>query len=98
MDLTDPLIGGPSVRVFVRIRNPIIVADTFDPYREALVVETATLWTPDMGSISLEKQADIAQQLHADATRCVNLEYIRVPTGFCRRITVTAEDVARVVG
>ena len=35
---------------------------------------------------------------HADAAACSQLEYIRTHTGFCRQITVTPEDLARVTG
>ena len=70
--------------------------DKFDPYREALVVETVTIWSPEAAQAVADRKESVAQKLHADASGCANLEYIRVPTGFCRRITVTPEDVARV--
>ena len=41
-------------------------------------------------------RGEIADKLHADAAACSQLEYVRVPTGFCRKITVTAEDIERV--
>ena len=71
------------------------MADKFDRYREALVVETATVW-PAENNVSSSKRAEIEQKLHADAAACSQLEYVRVPTGFCRKITVTAEDIERV--
>lgn len=68
--------------------------DKFDPYREALVVETLTFW-PDDCAVPSAERPQLEQQLHADAAACGHLEYIRVHTGFCRRITVTPADVAR---
>ena len=73
------------------------VPDKFDRYREALVVETATDWPPAMRDIgSCHNAMRSSRKLHADAAACSQLEYIRVPTGFCRKITVTAEDIERV--
>jgi hypothetical protein len=70
-------------------------AKAFDAYREALVVETETVWPETLEPLDADQQARIAQQLHADPQQAAELEYLRVPTGFCRQITVTAEDVAR---
>lgn len=69
--------------------------DKFDRYREALVVETATVW-PAECNIESVKRDEIQLKLHSDAAACSQLEYIRVPTGFCRKITVTTEDIERV--
>lgn len=71
------------------------MADKFDPYREGLVVETATVWSADLKGIWASDRQQMAAQLHADAQQASQLEYIRVPSGFCRRITVTAQDVER---
>ena len=73
------------------------MADTFDPYREALIMETSTIW-PDGVSLSPSEKARIETALHSDPQKCSQLEYIRVHTGFCRQITVTPEDTARVGG
>jgi hypothetical protein len=43
-------------------------------------------------------KARVEQALHADAKHCAHLEYVRMHTGFCRQITVTAEDVKWVRG
>lgn len=69
--------------------------DKFDRYRESLVVETATVWPVDC-DLASDLRDGIAEKLHADPAACAQLEYIRVPTGFCRKITVTAEDIERV--
>lgn len=72
------------------------MADTFDPYREALVVETATVWPADLGSIPTAEKYQLEEKLHAQPQSCGGLEYVRVHTGFCRQITVSAADLARV--
>ena len=72
------------------------MADTFDPYREAVVVETSTIWPEEYDEMEPTERARIAEALHADPESCANLEYIRMHTGFCRQITVTEDDIERV--
>lgn len=72
------------------------VADKFDPYREAQVVEIETVWPEELEYLDPVERARIEAQLHADPASCAGLEYMRVHTGFCRKITVTAADVERV--
>ena len=72
------------------------MADKFDPYREALIMETETVWPDDLADIDPARKQRIAQALHKDAAPCAELEYIRTHTGFCRKITVTPDDVERV--
>ncbi|HRX81269.1 MAG TPA: hypothetical protein P5307_19505 [Pirellulaceae bacterium] len=72
------------------------MADKFDPYREAIVVETNTVWPEAYDELEPAEKARIAEALHADPESCANLEYIRMHTGFARQITVTEEDVDRV--
>jgi len=67
--------------------------DKFDRYREALVVETDTIWPAELPPLEPAEKARIEQALHADPKRCAQLEYVRMHTGFCRQITVTAEDL-----
>ena len=67
----------------------------FDPYREALVIETKTIWPEEVAQVEPARREQLAACLHADAEKCVGLEYVRMHTGFCRQITVTAEDVER---
>ena len=74
------------------------MSDKFDRYREALVVETATDWTGEFDNLDRAEKARIEQFLHEDASNCADLEYVRMHTGFCRLITVTAEDVERADG
>ena len=72
--------------------------DKFDRYREALVVETNTIWPADYQELEPAVKTRIEQALHADPKSCAHLEYVRMHTGFCRQITVTAEDVKRFRG
>ena len=72
------------------------MADKFDPYREAQVVEIETVWPDELESLDAYERAKIESRLHADPAQCAGLEYIRVHTGFCRRITVTPADFERV--
>jgi hypothetical protein len=70
--------------------------DTFDPYREALVMETETVWPDDYAALPPADRSRISLRLHEKPAEAAHLEYIRVHTGFCRRIVVTPEDVQRV--
>ena len=70
--------------------------DKFDPYREALVMETTTVWPEEYDHMEPQDQQHIATALHADPENCGDLEYVRTHTGFCRKITVTPDDVERV--
>jgi hypothetical protein len=67
----------------------------YDAYREALVVETTTLWGEDCGAVAAAEREPIARRLHADPQNADQLEYVRLHAGFCRRITVTPADLER---
>jgi hypothetical protein len=69
--------------------------DTFDPYREALVMETETVWPEGLADVPPAERSKISLRLHEKPAEAAHLEYVRVHTGFCRRITVTPEDVQR---
>jgi hypothetical protein len=71
--------------------------NTFDPYREALVVETNTIWPDDLADApgGEPKRQQIAERLHAEPAQAAELEYIRLHTGFIRQITVTPADFER---
>ena len=70
--------------------------DKFDPYREALVLETSTIWPKDCAEPAADEKARIEAALHASPEQCGHLKYVRLHTGFCRQITVTPEDLQRV--
>ncbi len=72
--------------------------DKFDPYREALVIETLTVWPEEYSELDPPTKQQIAEALHADPENAAHLTYQRLHTGFCREITVTEEDVDRVSG
>ena len=70
--------------------------DKFDPYREALIMETNTIWPDEYDDLTAADRHRIQEALHADPENVANLEYIRTHTGFCRQITVTDQDIERV--
>ncbi|MDA0659596.1 MAG: hypothetical protein O2931_01855 [Planctomycetota bacterium] len=72
------------------------MSDPFDPYREALIVETRTIWPEDFDYLELDEKEKLGAALHADPARASNLEYVRLHSGFCRQILVTADDLTRV--
>ena len=72
--------------------------DKFDPYREALIMETNTVWSDEYDELEPEEKHRIEEALHNDPENCSHLEYVRTHTGFCRQITVTAQDVERLNG
>ena len=69
--------------------------DKFDAYREALVVETATIW-PEEYEMDLQQQAALEARLHESPDQAAHLEYVRTHTGFCRTIHVTEADFERI--
>ena len=69
--------------------------DKFDPYREALVMETATIW-PEEYELDPQEQVELETRLHQSPEEASHLEYVRTHTGFCRTIHVTEEDYQRV--
>jgi len=71
------------------------MADKFDPYREALVMETETEW-PEETNLDPRRQAELESLLHEQPEEAAVLEYVRTHTGFCRRIVVTDGDLQRV--
>ncbi|HTM52841.1 MAG TPA: hypothetical protein VL175_02390 [Pirellulales bacterium] len=71
------------------------MADEFDPYREALVMEATTIWPEEYEDWDPLERGRIEEQLHADPAKAAALEYIRMHTGFRRQITVTPSDIER---
>ncbi|MEX2172071.1 MAG: hypothetical protein WD851_22310 [Pirellulales bacterium] len=71
------------------------MADTFDPYREALVVETETEWPAEYEDMPHAERARLERLLHSQPDQAPGLEYVRTHTGFCRKIVVTPDDLAR---
>lgn len=73
------------------------MADKFDPYREALVMETETEWPQEQNDLPASERVRLEALLHAAPEEAAHLEYIRTHTGFCRRIVVTPADLERVM-
>lgn len=67
----------------------------FDPRLESLVVETKTLWDPEVGELSPEDKAALAKAIHGAPELATKITYERAHTGFTREITVTVEDIQR---
>ncbi len=72
------------------------MANEFDPYREALVMEQRTIWPEEFDDIEPADRAALEEKLHADPQAAAELVYERTHTGFCREITVTETDLQRV--
>ncbi|HEV3024071.1 MAG TPA: hypothetical protein VGX76_16460 [Pirellulales bacterium] len=72
------------------------MANAFDPYREALVVETVTNWPDEYDSLDEQERERLEQRLHAAPQEAADLDYVRLHTGFCRQVTVTPADLDRV--
>jgi hypothetical protein len=71
------------------------MANEFDPYREALVVETTTIWPDEYDSLDVGVRLDLEGKLHAEPEAAAELTYLRQHTGFARQITVTEDDLQR---
>jgi hypothetical protein len=72
------------------------MADQYDPYREALIVEVETEWPDEYDDWELTERARVERLLHERPQEATQLEYVRTHTGFCRKITVTPEDLERI--
>lgn len=70
--------------------------NAIDPYREALVVETHTVWPDDYDDWSAADKARVEALLHANPGEAAELDYQRQHSGFARVITVTPADLERV--
>jgi hypothetical protein len=59
-------------------------------------METETEWPEELAHVDRADRARISLALHSAPDQASHLEYVRTHTGFCRRIVVTPDDVARV--
>ena len=73
-----------------------VMANSFDPYREALVVENHTIWPDDYEDWSAADKLRVETLLHGSPQEAAELDYLRQHTGFARVITVTPADLERV--
>jgi len=69
--------------------------NTYDPYREALVVENHTIWPDEYEDWSAAERQRVETLLHASPADALDLDYLRHHTGFARVITVTPADLER---
>ena len=74
------------------------MADKYDPYREALIVEETTIWPEKYDELDLHLRQRVEAAMHKDPESATNIEYLRMHTGFCRQITVTEEEVEQQLG
>ena len=72
------------------------MADKFDPYREALIVEVETQWPEEYDDWEPTERRGSRRCCISGREEAAQLEYVRTHTGFCRRIIVTPEDIERV--
>lgn len=68
----------------------------FDAYRDALVMETMTVWPDNLATVDAARRQSIEQTLHGQPQQAAQLDYVRTHSGFCRRITVSDADLARI--
>jgi hypothetical protein len=68
----------------------------YDAYRDKLVVETITEWPDDYDGWDMADRLAAESKLHAEPDKAAQLEYVRQHTGFCRKITVTPQDLERI--
>ncbi len=71
------------------------MANEFDSYREALVVETATIWPNEYDDWGEDDRQRVEAKLHESPEDAEDLAYERMHTGFSRVVTVTAADLER---
>lgn len=71
------------------------MANEFDPYREALVIEATTLWPEEYDDWEPGERRRIEDRLHTNPAQATDLEYVRMHTGFQRQIRVTPADLQR---
>jgi hypothetical protein len=78
-------------------QSPVPMPNAFDSYREALVIEHTTIWpdTLENPPTTPAEKERIENLLLAEPAQAAELAYIRLHTGFCRQITVTAADMER---
>jgi hypothetical protein len=69
--------------------------DKYDPRLDSLVMETRTLWGPDVGALSEEDKRWLASAVHREPEKAAKIHYERSHTGFTREITVTVADIER---
>lgn len=67
----------------------------FDARLESLVVQTQTLWSPEVQDLSDEEKTIISRAIQMRPELASQISYERTHTGFIRQVTVTEADIAR---
>lgn len=68
----------------------------YDPRIDDLVMETRTLWDPEIGDeLDEQDQEWLAHAVHQSPEAASNVSYERSHTGFTRVIKVTVADIQR---
>jgi len=67
----------------------------YDPRVDSLVIETKTLWDPEVGDLPEKDRQWLAAAVHREPANAAKIEYDRAHTGFTRTITVTVADIER---
>lgn len=70
---------------------------SYDTRLESLVMAQRTEWDAAVSTLADDKRQLVARVLHADPAQAVRIRYERQHTGFERIITVTPEDVSRIL-
>lgn len=69
--------------------------NAYDARLESLVVETRTLWAPEVQGLSADEKAAVSRGIHRHPELARQIGYERTHTGFIREITVTEADIER---
>ncbi len=69
--------------------------EKYDPRVDSLVMETKTLWDPEVGELSEADRKWLAEAVHREPQSAAKVAYDRSHTGFTRTITVTVADIER---
>jgi hypothetical protein len=75
--------------------NEMANYNKYDSRVDALVIETKTLWDPEIGELSGEDKSWLSQAVHQQPEKASKIQYERAHTGFTRTITVSVADIER---
>lgn len=67
----------------------------YDPRVDSLVMETKTVFAPELAHLPEEDKKWLAEAIHREPRIATKIAYERSHTGFIREITVTPQDIER---
>ncbi len=73
------------------------MGDQYDAYREALVIEGETVWPKEGPELDPRTRKALEALVHSQPQLASQLVYVRLFTGFCRRIILSREDIERLL-